>query len=108
VGTVLSENHSPLYLIGAVASNVKPDASVVNAIAATQAADKLVEAMEKIDNFIKADKSGTRAYIYKMMTMERIVTQGDKNGHNTLFMTDVSGGASTGIIPMPAPAQPAK
>jgi len=47
VGTVLADNQLTALLVGAVASNVKPDQSVVSAIAATQAADKLVEAMAK-------------------------------------------------------------
>jgi hypothetical protein len=101
VGTVLADNHSPLFLIGAVASNVKPDPKVVKARASAQAADVLVDAMTKIDNFIKDDKTGTRAYIYKMMTLEAMASKaGEKGGSNTLFMTDVSGGQGLAPIPL--------
>lgn len=90
VATVLSENHSPLFLVGAVASNVKPDPKVVAATASAQAADTLVAAMTKIDNFIKDDKTGARAYIYKMMVLEAMTAKsGEKGGNNTFFMTDV-------------------
>ncbi len=98
VGTVLAENNSPLFLVGAVASNVKPDASVVSAIAADQAADKLVAAMAKIDAFIKEDKTGTRANIYKLFVLQEMARANDK-GQNNLFMTDISGGPS--VVPLP-------
>lgn len=99
VGTVLAENNSPLFLVGAVVSNVKPDPSVVDAIAANQAADYLVEAMTKIDNFLKSDPSGTRAYIYKLMAVQAITKNaGRTDGSNTLFMTDVSNGL---VLPVP-------
>ncbi len=90
VGTVLAENNSPLFLVTAIASNVKPDPSVISAIASGQAADKLTEAMQKIDAFIKADPTGLRAYIYKLMMMQAMAAKvSEKGGHNTLFMTDV-------------------
>jgi hypothetical protein len=97
VATVLADNHSPLFLVGAVASNVKPDPSVVSAIAATQAAGKLVEAMATIDNFIKADPTGMRAYIYKMYALQEMA-KANKNGQNNVLMMDVSGGQQ--VIPM--------
>jgi hypothetical protein len=97
VGTVLADNRSPLFLVGAVASNVKPDPSVVSAIAATQAADKLVEAMATIDRFIKADTTGVRAYIYKMYALQEMA-KANKNGQNNLLMMDVSGGQQ--VLPM--------
>jgi len=98
VGTVLADNRSPLFLVGAVASNVKPDPSVMSAIAATQAADKLVEAMTKIDQFIKDDKTGMRGYVYKMYVLQEMAKV-NKNGQNNLLMTDVSGGP--GFVPLP-------
>ncbi len=99
VGTVLAENNSPLFLVTAIASNVKPDPSVVSAIASAQAADKLTDAMMKIDNFIKADPTGKRAYIYKLMMMQAMTARvGEKGGSNTYFMTDV--GIPNGI-PVP-------
>jgi len=55
--------------------------------------------MTQIDDLIKADPTGVRAYIYKMMVMQGIVSKTDQNGHNTLFMTDVSSGQI--ITPMP-------
>jgi len=90
VGTVLAENHSPLFLVGAVASNVKPDPSVVNATAQSQAADILIGAMTKIDTFIKEDSTGARAYIYKMMALQAMTAKAaEKGGSSTFFMTDV-------------------
>jgi hypothetical protein len=97
VGTVLADNHSPLFLVGAVASNVKPDPSVVSAIAATQAADKLVEAMTTIDKFIKGDPTGMRAYIYKMYVLQEMA-KANKGGQNNLLMMDVSGGQQ--VLPL--------
>lgn len=90
VGTVLSENNSPLFLVTAIASNVKHDPSVVSAIASAQAADRLINAMQTIDTFIKADPTGQRAYIYKLMMMQSMTAKvGEKGGNNTFFMTDV-------------------
>ena len=90
VGTVLAENNSPLFLVTAIASNIKPDSSVINAIASGQAADKLTDAMQKIDTFIKADPTGQRAYIYKLMMLQAMTAKaGEKGGSNTFFMTDV-------------------
>jgi tRNA(Leu) C34 or U34 (ribose-2'-O)-methylase TrmL len=82
---VLANNNAPLFLVGAVASNVKPDKSVLDAIALDQAADKQVAAMTKIDNFIKADPTGVRAYIYKMNAMRTIVETGERNGSTFIF-----------------------
>lgn len=97
VGTVLAENNSPLFLVGAVASNVKPDSSVIDAIAASKAADELIDTMKKIDDFIKDDPSGMRTYIYKMATMKAIAARSG----NTLLMTDVNNGASINVLPVP-------
>ena len=90
IGMVLAENNSPLFLITAIASNVKPDPSVISAIASAQAADKLTDAMQKIDAFIKADSTGQRAFIYKLMMMQAMTAKtSEKGGNNTFFMTDV-------------------
>ncbi|HEY4501692.1 MAG TPA: hypothetical protein VJJ20_01320 [Candidatus Paceibacterota bacterium] len=99
VGTILAENNSPLFLVTAIASNVKPDTSVISAIASGKAADKLTDAMLKIDTFIKADPTGQRAYIYKLMMMQAMTAKtGEKGGNNTFFMTDI--GVPSGI-PIP-------
>jgi len=87
IGTVLAENTSPLFLVTAIASNVKPDPSVISAIASAQAADKLTDAMLKIDAFIKADPTGQRAFIYKLMMMQAMTAKA--GGSSTFFMTDV-------------------
>ena len=99
VAKVLADNNSPLFLVEAIASNVKPDPLVIQSIVAAQSADKLVKAMTTIDNFIKADPTGMRAYIYKMKAMQEIVNAANTNGHNTMFMTDIAGGAAN-IIPI--------
>lgn len=99
VGTILAENNSPLFLVTAIASNVKADPSVVSAIASAQAADKLITAMQTIDTFIKADPTGLRAYIYKLMMMQAMTAKtGERGGNNTFFMTDI--GVPNGI-PIP-------
>jgi hypothetical protein len=91
VGTVLAENQSPLFLVGAVASNVKPDASVISAIAAKQAADILVEAMTKVDAFLKEDVTGRRAHIYKLYVLQEMA-KANKNGQNNTVLMDIQGG----------------
>lgn len=95
IGTVLAENHSPLLLVGAVASNVKPDPLVVKAITENQAAGILVEAMTKIDDFIKADPTGVRGQIYRMMVLQAMMAKGG----NTVFMTDIAGQMGLQVVP---------
>jgi hypothetical protein len=97
----LAQNQAPLFLVGAVASNVKPDKSVIEAIAAEQAASKLVSAMSKIDDFISEDPTGTRAYIYKMQAMRAIVELGEKNGNTFIF----GDGFGKGDLPIAVPTK---
>lgn len=96
VAQVLADNDSPLLLVTAVVSNAKPDPAVVQAIVARKAAEQLVLAMGKIDDFIKEDPSGQRAYIFKMMVMQNMMAG---EAASTMFMTDVSQGQQ--VVPLP-------
>jgi len=97
VATVLAENNSPLLLVDAVVSNIKEDPTVVQATASLMAAEKLVEAMATIDDFISEDPTGRRELIFKLMVMQGIVTNND--GTNTMFMTDIAGAGN--FVPLP-------
>lgn len=96
VGTVLAENQSPLFLVGAVASNVKPDPTVVAAVAANQAAAQQIAAITTLENFLKQDPTGLRNYLYKMMAVQGMAGKG---GNSTVFMTDV-GANGTPAVPL--------
>lgn len=100
VAETLAENQSPLFLVAAFASNIKPDPRVVDAIAAEKAAEKLVLAMKKIDDFIAEDPTGRRANIFKIMSVQTIVAKAGETGHNTIFMTDF-GDAKMPMVPVP-------
>ena len=70
----------------------------LNAITSAVAADKLIDAMTKVDTFLKGDPSGQRAFIFKMMMMQTMTAKsGEKGGHNTFFMTDVGVPAVTPV-----------
>ncbi len=92
VASALVESKVPLRLVDAVVSNVKPDPSVMDAIAAKQAAEKRVEAIEVITKFLANDPDGSRKLVYRMQVLQEIVAKADEKGRSTIFMTDVSGG----------------
>jgi SPFH domain / Band 7 family len=100
VATALVESKVPLHLVDAVVSNVKPDPSVMDAIAAKQAAEKRVEAIEVITKFLGQDTDGSRRLVYRMQVLQEIMASGDKNGRSTVYMTDISG------MQLPLPAVP--
>lgn len=98
VATALVESKVPLLLVDAVVSNVKPDPSVMDAIAAKQAAEKRVEAIEVITKFLANDPDESRKLVYRMQVLQEIVAKADEKGRSTIFMTDVSGGPA--VMPL--------
>lgn len=99
VATALVESGVPLHLVDAVVSNIKPDPSVMDAIAAKQAAEKRVDAIKVITDFLGQDPDGTRKLVYRMQVLQEIVAKADDKGRSTIFMTDISG--SPGMVPLP-------
>jgi len=100
VANALVHSRVPLHLVDAVVSNVKPDPTVMEAIAAKQAAEKRVEAIGVITKFLADDPDGSRRLVYRMQVLQEIVAKADEKGRSTIFMTDVSGGPA--IVPIPA------
>jgi len=99
VAQALAENNVPLRLVSAVVSNMKPDQTVIDAISAKQAAEKRVQAIQVITDFLGQDPDGTRKLVYRMQVLQEIVAKADDKGRSTIFMTDISGGPS--LIPAP-------
>lgn len=90
VAQTLAEAKIPLHIVNATVSNLKPDPSVTDAIAARLAAEKRKEAIQVITDFIAGDPSGSRLKVYSLNVIQEIIAKGGDNGHNTIFMTDVA------------------
>lgn len=106
ISSSLIEQSIPLRVVSASVSNLKPDQSVVEAVAAKQAADERVKAIKTLTDFISEDSTGVRGKIYTMQVLQEIVSKANANGHNTIFMTDISGtGSSNRMVPIPLPSQ---
>ena len=101
VGTTLAERNVPLRLVNGFVSNMKPDESVTAAIAAKQAADKRVEAIRTLTDFLGQDPAGGRWKVYNMQVLQEIVAKANANGHNTIFMTDIGSGSMPRVVPIP-------
>lgn len=84
VAAVLVERNIPLRLVSAYPSNLKPDPTVIDAIAALQAAEKRIMAIRKVTDFLDQDASGSRRLVYQMQTWQEIVNKATTNGHNTI------------------------
>lgn len=84
VAYVLVERNIPLRLVSAFPSNLKPDPSVIDAIAALQAAEKRIAAIRVITDFLGQDNSGARSMVFQMQTFQEIVAKANANGHNTI------------------------
>jgi hypothetical protein len=69
-------NHVPLHLVNAVVSNMKPDQSVIDAIAAKQAASERTAAIEIITTYLAADPTGLRSFVYKWQVLQEIIAKG--------------------------------
>jgi regulator of protease activity HflC (stomatin/prohibitin superfamily) len=86
IATVLKDRNIPIKLVNAYPSNIKPDPSVIDAIAAQQAAAKRVEAITTITSFLDADKTGSRRMVYQYQVIQEIVARANANGHNTIIL----------------------
>lgn len=99
IAAVLSDREIPLKLVNAFPSNLKPDPSVVDAIAAQLAAEKRVEAIRTITTFLDADATGSRRMVYQMQTWQEIVAKASANGHNTILYAQ---SGTPPIFPLPS------
>lgn len=99
IATSLVEANVPERVLNATVSNLKPDPSVIEAIAAQQAAEKRIEAIKTVTDFLDKDQSGGRREVYRYQVWQEIVAKGNANGHNTIFMTDA--GSASKIVPLP-------
>lgn len=97
VADVLRKRNVPLRLVNAFPSNLKPDPSVIDAIAAQEAASRRVEAIRTLTDFLDQDQTGTRRLVYQMQTWQEIVAKGNANGHNTIFLSSVP---QVGVLPL--------
>lgn len=104
VADVLREKNIPLKLVNGFPSNLKPDPSVTDSIAAQQAAQERVEAIRILTKFLDEDTTGTRRLIYQMQAWQEIVAKANANGHNTIIwstLPSVTAQASqSGILPL--------
>ena len=99
VAAALVESKVPLHLVDAVVSNVKPDPTVMDAIAAKQAAEKRVEAIKVVTDFLGNDPDGTKKLVYKLQAMGEMMKAADEKGRSMIFMTDVGSGPA--VLPVP-------
>lgn len=90
VALALNDNHVPLHLVDAVVSNMKPDQSVIDAIAARQAATERTAAIEVMKKYLDEDPTGRRLFLFKWSALENLVAKANSNGHNTIFLTDTN------------------
>lgn len=100
ISSALVDQQITLRLISATVSNIKPDPAVVEANVAKKAAEKRIDALRVLTNFLDEDQTGTRRLVYKMQVWQEIVSTANNNGHNTIFMTDIVGDSHK-IIPIP-------
>lgn len=99
VASSLTEANVPERVLDATVSNLKPDPSVIEAIAAQQAAEKRIEAIKTVTDFLDKDTSGGRREVYRLQVWQEIVAKGNANGHNTIFMTDVNQSRAPVVLP---------
>lgn len=99
VAKSLVEANVPERVLNATVSNLKPDPSVIEALVRQQAAEKQIEAIKTVTDFLEQDPSGQRAIVYRLQIWQQIVEKGNANGHNTIFMTDVNNAGR--IVPLP-------
>lgn len=102
VADALKAKNVPLRLISAGASNLKPDDEVMRAQASKQAAQILVEASQKISDFLDQDRTGSRRLVYQYQQLNQIVSAANTNGHTVVVLSPGgSGVGSTNFIPLP-------
>lgn len=91
VADVLKDRNVPMRLVSAAVSNMKPDASIINAGVLKKSAEMRREAMDVIVKYLADDPNGSKRLVYTMQTWGEIVAKANANGHNTIFMTTVPG-----------------
>ncbi len=104
IAEILKEKKVPLGLVNAFPSNLKPDPQIMAAIAQLQAAQKRTEAIKAITDFLDADRTGSRRFVYQIQATQEIVNTANTNGHNTIilgFGANGGGAGSPTIMPMP-------
>lgn len=98
VVAMLREQQVPLHVVAVQVSNMKPDDTVVEAQVALRAAEKRIQAIQAVTDFLEGNP--TRAFVYKMQVLQEIVAKAANNGHNTIFLTDL---AEKNFLPLPVP-----
>lgn len=98
IASSLVEASVPERVLNATVSNLKPDPTVIDAIARQQAAEKQTAAIKTVTDFLADDPSGQRREVYRLQVWQQIVEKGNANGHNTIFMTDAS---PSRVVPLP-------
>lgn len=100
VANILKQQDVPLRLVSAMPSNMKPDARVVEAGIAQVSAQRRNQAIQTVTDFLNADPTGTRKYVYQMQTLQEIMNANNlKGGTNTLYLTDI--GVGNRILALP-------
>jgi hypothetical protein len=99
IAGILKLQNVPLSLVSAFPSNIKPDDSIIDATAAKMAAEKRVQSIQTITDFLDRDKTGSRVLVYRMQVLQEIVNKAETNGHNTVILSTGSE-APGSIIPI--------
>ena len=99
IAGILKLQNVPLALVSAFPSNIKPDDTIIEATAAKMAAEKRVESIKTITDFLDKDQTGSRRMVYRMQVLQEIVNKAETNGHNTVILTTGSEGP-TSLIPI--------
>ena len=106
VSEILKQQNVPLALVSAFPSNLKPDDTIIAAIAAREAAERRIQAIETITRFLDNDPTGSRRLVYQMQTWQEIVAKGNANGHNTILMQAGAPQAEgTTVVAIPTPKE---
>lgn len=87
IAGILKLQNVPLSLVSAFPSNIKPDDSIIDATAAKMAAEKRVQSIQTITDFLDRDKTGSRILVYRMQVLQEIVNRAETNGHNTVILS---------------------
>jgi hypothetical protein len=52
-----------------------------------------------LTDFLDQDPTGTRKMVYRMQVLQELTRTANANGHNTIFLTDLTG-PSASILPL--------
>ncbi len=98
VAKVMKAKNVPLRLVSASPSNLKEDDEIIRARTLESAAQGQINAMRELVAYLDADKTGARRLVYQYQEMNRIVSQANANGHNTVVLT--SGNGPVNFVPL--------